>query len=258
MKLSDVLAVSGCMMLVLSCSVKEDREVCPCRLVLEMGEVDTSVVKYAELVVSAPGGFQTRDTLRAVEFVTDHTVDVPRDDISVGVYFGAEDCVDDEGCLGIRFGDACPPVYMHSSMVRAEGESTRERIVMRKNHCLMTIQVQTQKVFPFRLEVKGRVDGYESGGMPSDGDFMYAMYTGEDGSCSLALPRQKDASLVLEVHDDTQTLKTFALGEYVAASGYDWSEDDLKDIAISLDYALTKLIISIEDWEREYVFDVVI
>lgn len=258
MKLSDVLAFSGCLMLVLSCYVKEDREVCPCRLVLEMGDVDTSVVKYAELVVSAPGGFHTRDTLMAEEFAVDHIVDVPRDDVSVGVYFGAEDCVDRMGRLGIRYGDECPPVYMHSSLVKAEGESTRERIVMRKNHCLMTIQVQTQKVFPFRLEVKGRVDGYEAGGVLSEGDFMYAMYTGEDGSCSLALPRQKDSSLVLEVHDDTQILKTFALGEYVASSGYDWSDDDLKDIAISLDYALARLIIAVEDWEKEYVFDVVI
>lgn len=258
MKLSDVLAFSGCLMLVLSCSVKENREMCPCRLVLDMEDVDTSVVKYAELVVSTPGGFLTRRTLGTEDFVPDYMVDVPREEVGVGVYFGAGDCVDDMGRLGIEYGNECPQVYMHSSVVKAEGESICEKVMMRKNHCTMSIQVKTQKKFPFRLEVKGRVDGYESGGVLSEGDFMYAMYTGEDGTCSLTLPRQKDSSLLLEVHDDTHTLKTFALGEYVAASGYDWNESDLKDIAVSLDYALTRVVISVEDWDKEYVFDVTI
>ena len=63
MKLSEVLTFSFCVLVSLSCSVKEDREVCPCRLVIDMSEVDTSVVKYAELVVGASGSFLTRDTL---------------------------------------------------------------------------------------------------------------------------------------------------------------------------------------------------
>ena len=89
------------------------------------------------------------------------------------------------------------------------------------------------------------------------GNFMYAMYTDSAGACQLVLPRQTDSSLVLEVHDDTGILRSFALGEYVTASGYDWSEADLKDITVSLDYALTRVVIVVEAWAEEHVFNVV-
>ena len=231
---------------------------CPCRLVLDMAEVDTSVVKYAEIVVTASDGYGLRDTLSVDDFVNGYVVKVPRGDVGVGVYCGASGNVDDQGKLQIAYGNECPPVYMHSSHLVAQGETCVENVAMRKNHCIMTIQVQTEKVFPFRLEAKGCVDGYGLGGKLSVGDFMYAMGADENGSCHLVLPRQKDNSLVLEVHDDSQTLKSFALGEYVAASGYDWGEEDLKDISVSLDYALTRVVIAVEDWTEEYVFDIVI
>lgn len=258
MKLSGVLSIIGAVLLSCGCSVKEDRGVCPCRLMLDMGAVDTSVVRYAELVVTTPDGFCFRDTLDAVSFMDGCIVDVPRGEVGVGVYFGAAGRVDDGGRLGIDYGNECPHVYMHSSRVVARGESAVEEVLMRKNHCIMTIQVQTEKVFPFRLEAKGKVDGYEPDGKPSVGNFMYAMYADADGVCQLVLPRQRDNSLVLEVYDDTDVLRSFALGEYVAASGYDWSDADLKDITVSLDYALTRVVISVEEWSDEYTFNIVI
>lgn len=258
MRLSGVLSTICAVMLVSSCSVKEDRDVCPCRLMLDMDEVDTSLVRSAELIVTTPDGFCFRDTLDAACLIDGCVVDVPRGVVGVGVYFGAGGNVDDTGKLGIDYGNECPHVYMHSSNVETKGESVVEKVQMRKNHCVMTIQVQTEKAFPFRLEAKGQVDGYESDGRPSVGEFMYAMYTDAAGSCQLALPRQRNNSLILEVHDDTDMLRSFALGEYVAASGYDWSAADLKDITVSLDYALTRVVISVEEWSDEYVFDVII
>ena len=257
MKLSGVLAVTSVVMLVLSCSVKEDRDVCPCRLFLDLGDVDTSVVKYAELVLTASDGFCSRDTLDVENIRDGYAADVPRGSVGVGVYWGAAGSVGDDGRLGIDYGNECPQVYMHSSLISADGESVVERVRMRKNHCIMTIRVQSETDFPFRLEAKGLVDGYESGGEPSNGDFMYAMYVDDEGKCQLGLPRQTDNSLVLEVHDRTGVLRSFALGEYVMASGYDWAAEDLQDMTVSLDYALTSVMISVEDWDEEYVFNVV-
>ena len=258
MKLSEAIMLTAVVMSVMSCSVKEDRRDCPCRLVLDMGEVDTSVVKYAELVLTASDGFCRRDTLVAEDFNAGHMVEVPSGHVAVGVYYGALGCVDDKGRMGIDYGNECPYVYMHSSLVLAEGEVIEEKVRMRKNHCVVTLQVQSDAYFPFRMEAKGRVDGYDREGMPSEGDFMYAMYADDDGVCQFALPRQTDPSLVLEVYDDTDIVRSFALGEYVEASGYDWDEEDLKDMTVSLDYALTRVVISVADWEEEYVFDVVI
>lgn len=258
MKLSEVLAIGCLVLLGASCSVKESREGCPCRLVLDMSEVDTSVVKYAELLVSASGGFLIRDTIRAGEFESGYIADVPREYVGVGVYFGASGLVDDQGRLSIEYGEDCPPVFMHSSFVKADGEIVMENVLMRKNHCIMTIHVETDQVFPFRLEAKGNIDGYDSAGAPSEGKFMYAMHTDMSGTCRLLLPRQTDESLVLEIHDETGVRKSFALGEYVAASGYDWQEEDLRDITVSMDYSLTHMVIHVAGWRDEHIFDVVV
>lgn len=258
MKLSEVLASWGCVLLVLSCSIKEERDVCPCRLMLDMVDVDTSVVRYAELVVTTSGRTLKRDTLEVNDIVNGYNVDVPRGEVGIGVYFEAGGCVDDEGHLGIEYGDECPQVYMHSSLIKAEGEMVTEHVLIKKNHCIMTIQVETEKDFPFRLEAKGHIDGYGLGGIPSVGEFLYAMYTDDSGKCQISLPRQTDASLVLEVHDDSGVLKSFALGEYVAASGYDWTEENLRDITVSLDYSLTRVQISVAGWREEFVFDVIV
>jgi hypothetical protein len=238
--------------------VKEDRTVCPCRLVLDMSDIDTSVVKCAELVVGASGGFQFRDTLGVEEFMKGCVVDVPRGGVGVGLYYGAEGCVDERGGIGIAYGTECPQVYMHSSTFEAQGEIVVEEVQMKKSHCIMTIQVETEKDFPFTLEAKGHIDGYGLGGIPSVGEFLYAMYTDDSGKCQISLPRQTDASLVLEVHDDSGVLKSFALGEYVAASGYDWTEENLRDITVSLDYSLTRVQISVAGWREEFVFDVIV
>ena len=258
MKLSEILALSCCALVGISCSVKEDRSMCPCRLVLDLDDVDTSVVKYAELVVGASGGFYFRDTLRIDDFERGYVLNVPRGEVGVGVYCGAGGCVNEDGGIGIGYGEECPPVYMHSSVFEAEGETFVEEVLMRKNHCIMTIQVEAEKDVPFRLEAKGGIDGYELGGIPSVGRFMYAMYVNDSGECQLTLPRQMDNSLILEVNDGTDVLKKFAIGEYVAASGYDWSADDLKDIVVTLDYSLTRLKIAVEGWRKEYLFNVVI
>ncbi len=258
MRLSGILTLSLIVLLCASCSVKEDRDVCPCRLVLDMNDVDTSVVKYAELVVRTSEGFHFTDTLSVEDFVEGYALEVPREVIGVGLYCGASGYVDQSGGLGIEYGDECPPVYMYSSVFEAEGETVVREVSMNKNHCIMTIHVESEKTFPFKLEAKGCVDGYELGGMPSVGEFMYAMYVNESGECRMILPRQKDDSLVLEVNDGTDVLKSFALGEYLAASGYDWSADDLMDVTVTLDYSLTRLKISVEGWWKEYIFSVII
>ena len=89
------MSLTGLVMLVVSCSVKEDRDMCPCRLVLDMTDVDTLVVKYAEIVVTASDGYGMRDTLEVDAFDEGYMLEVPRGDVGVGVYFGAGGSVDD-------------------------------------------------------------------------------------------------------------------------------------------------------------------
>ena len=116
--------------------------------------------------------------------------------------------------------------------------------------------VKTEEEFPYRLLVKGDVDGYEPDGSPSYGSFMYELELSDAMTGQVTLPRQRDESLFLEIWDKGSVLKVFTLGRYISATGYDWSAEDLEDLTLSLDYTHNLIGITIGDWDKEHHFDI--
>ena len=244
-------------MLFSGCSVKEDRMMCPCRLMLDFSEVDTSVITSADLVLTGHEDFPLYDELYAEDFRDGYSVDIPKTSVDLGIWSGRGDDVYGGG-LVIPYGDDCPPVYFHASVINAGGESVREVVKMRKNHCVMTMRFNRNSAEIRDVVLMGNVDGYEADGSPSSGDFMCAPDPDSDGVCFAVLPRQTDASLSMDVNDGTGVVKHFALGQYIEDSGYDWNDPDLKDLTIEIDIAVLKISLTIQGWDKEHTFDVVI
>lgn len=257
-KLSEVLAIICCMVLYAGCSVKEDRTACPCRILLDFSSVDTAAVTAVDMLVNASGGFVHKKCLHADEIDAIYTVSVPQGNVTVNVSTGADGMVYDDGSLVIPYGSECPEVYMHCSGFEAMGELYRHEVLLRKEHCILTVYVKADGAFPFNLSVKGHVNGFTPYGKPSEGDFMCAAGAESDGGFRAVIPRQLDSTLKLEVNDGSEMLKVFALGEYLEASGYDWDAVDLENVTVSLDYSLTRLTVYVEGWDHEYAYDVVI
>lgn len=252
-----LLVLSVGMLIFAGCSVKEDRTDCPCRLMLDFSEVDPSVVKSAAFHLSASDGFIFTGTLDSSSFSDEVVIDVPRTQIKVVAWCGAGNYLSDGG-MTIPYGEDCPPVYMHISDVEASGESVCEVVVMRKNHCRMRINVIGEENEVIDLTLRGNVNGYGSDGQPSEGRFVYRSAPDASGEMSAVLPRQVDDTLVLEVDDGTGLSKSFAIGEYIASSGYDWSSPDLHDIIIDIDFAITHVSLTIMGWDKEYKYEIVI
>ena len=122
----------------------------------------------------------------------------------------------------------------------------------------MTIGVEDGEHFDYGLNVKGEVDGYGSDGNCSVGKFCADARKMQTGEFLVLIPRQYDASLLLDVNDGSDIVKTFALGEYIFASGFDWTAPDLGDIVVGIDYARTVLSLSVIGWDKTYHFDFVI
>lgn len=239
----------------LSCSIKEDRGACPCRLVLDFSENDTVSVRSVELLLSSSEGFCQADTICSRDFKAEYRVSVPRGELCVQAWYGAEGCVTFGQGLKIPYGDDCPEVYMSFFSVEVEGEECRSDVRLKKNHCRTTIYVKSEERFPYDLVVRGSVDGYGPDGTPSEGGFMYELELEDMVGC-VTLPRQVDESMCMEVWEGNTVLKVFALGRYVSAVGYDWTAEHLEDLTLSLDYTHNVIGISIGEWDREHHFDV--
>lgn len=239
------------------CAIKEYRESCPCRLVLDFSEVDTSAVRSTDLYVTVPDGYVFTDHIGSEKFAKDYTAIVPRTVLQVNLVSGAGDMMTESG-LSIPPGEDCPPVYLHSSTVNADCEMWRETVWMRKSHCRVDIDLNADEGYRPWLRIVSGVCGYDVYGKPVEGDFESRKRVDEEYSCSFVLPRQTDDLMTLEIDEGDGILKRFSLGEHIASTGYDWSAPDLQDIHIELDFAVTQIVLKISGWDGEHKFDIVI
>ena len=237
--------------------IKEDRSECPCRLVLDFSEVDTLSVSSVDVLLESDEGFTMSEVVEKKHF-SDYMVPVPNTRMFLSVWAGAEHYLEHDKSVMIPYGEECPRLFLHKSEVEAEGEMVTERIRLRKNHCVLTVQVEDGRDYPFDLMVRGKVDGYGEDMMPTVGDFACKAVPDTLGTCVVVIPRQLDSSLILEVDDGTGHVKNFSIGESIVADGYDWKAEDLDDVTVTLDYALTEVALEIVEWEDESIYDIII
>lgn len=247
-----------------SCSIKEDRQGCPCRLYLDFSEADP--VRNPELVlnISDGNGLVWSDTLRAEScdgglYPSEYMVEVPRNGVYVNVWSGVPaEFLADSGLI-IPSGRDCPPVYMHNASVGTDGEIAYDSVVLHKNYCSLTLNfVQPEDGFPYRLRLSGLVDGYCLDGSLKFGEFLCPLELSSVGSTVVNVPRQADGSLCLHLTEDGTLLKTFAVGNYIEASGYDWNALDLGDLTIDIDYSNAKVTLKTSLWEETFSYEFVI
>lgn len=248
-----ICAVMG-MFLLTACSVKEVRDSCPCLLVLEFSESRRTFSSEADLLISSAEGTIWSDAVD-LSAQTGYSVYVPKVMLHLRIW-ADDDGLASEAGMEIPLGQDCPEVYMYDADVMPVGETVTDTVRLRKNHCVMQIKTEGEGGFPFDIKVIGNVSGYDMSGEPVEGDFECV--PDFVGDCfSVVLPRQTDDSLMLQVQGDGVTTRSFALGQYLSAGGYDWSAPDLEDVAVTVDYALTEVRVEVNGWESVYAYDVI-
>lgn len=284
------------------CSVKEDRDLCPCTLVLEFPREDAERLQDGVTVCMrgySDDVFSLCDTLLAGQAASDGSPDtisdkgsysyvVPKGDIDLAVAYSADGLAGELNSSGrwieIDEGRPCPSIWTCCEKVSARADRVTVPVRLHKNFCRIDIQVRDVdgEEFPFKLRVRGNVNGYGLDGKPARGTFLCdaersetesagsgtesdgddsgtaSESTGYGHGYAVTVPRQTDDSLTLEIVTDDGVAKSFAIGNYIAASGYDWTSADLKDICLEIDYARTVISFTIDKWTHSEQFEVVI
>lgn len=243
-----------------ACSVKEDRGDCPGCIIFDFSGVDTDVMDSLYLSLTSADGFLFVDTVCAESFQDRYSVNVPRQGIDVNVNWGTDGLFKDGQGLLIPSGSQCPPVHMFSARLDADCEYCVCRPLPAKNYCRIMLHLVSDDApaIIFALRVTGNVCGYDIAGQPAGGEFAYIPDLDAEGTCSIRVPRQRDNSLMLEIIEDGQVLRRFALGNIMAESGYDWSARNLEDIELTVNYSKTDVTFVADDWEKEFFFDITI
>ena len=243
------LAVPAVMLAALSCSIKEDRSKCPCILIMDLEEVPWNTPEEGfplSLQVSGPGGFSLENPVSVEECSTSYTVEGPRQ----GVYSSLLTSPAGDFFVGgrgivIPEGKDCPPLWMYSRFLDTSVEDIREKVVLRKSFCTMSVTFKGVPPGKYSLRFLGTVCGYDLSAKPVPGEFSYLSVPDGGGTCSARIPRQTDSSLIAAVESGDMVLRYFAIGEILAKNGYDWTSPDLADASLTIDYASTAITLTI-------------
>ena len=249
--------------LLTACSVKENRNHCPCHLLLDVSEVSTELFDSLDVALDEGNGRAQRFPLCLSLLPPGPVaVDVAKGRLSLNV------CAVENGAvwlssigdvMEIPQGEQCPPLFLHTALLDARVEELTETVILHKSFCSLHIQMDgtdPSQPYPFSLQVRGDVDGFDANGRPKDGLFNPYAYPTADGQCTVRVPRQKDDTLELLMCEDEVPLATFALGEYLKAGGYDWTAPDLADVSIRIDCARLTIRLKIEKWSETFHFNV--
>ena len=226
------------LLFLLSCSVKENRTLCPCTLSVELralpGPVSVQVVAGDHRATYTA----RQDTVMVIQ--------APKGKIRLMAVCGAR--LEPEENLEIPYGYECPPVYLYSDLVNTLCDSTRVSVQLNKHFCTLSLKFDGPKGWgePFWAQIRGSVNGLDREGQPTEGEFSCRL----DAGYTVRLPRQTpEDELWLDISMPDQVVRTFALGSYMLQAGYDWTAPDLDDLPLQIQLSITELLLQTSLWK---------
>lgn len=241
--------------LFLSCSVKEQRGDCPCRLTVDLSDASE---EYADVLISVFGanGEHCCETI-AIPASRKKLFNVSRSHTNVHCLQGLANGRTDGRNVFIPEGCESDRLTAGSEEVDCTGETACCKAAFHKNWTGLSVSYANPdgSEYPFTAEVYGNVNGLALDSMtPLEGAFRCsARHLAEKNMFEVNLPRQKPDGdgLVMRLirKSDRSVEKEYDLSDIMASAGYDWTAADLDDLKIGIDHAGGLSSITVIDWE---------
>ena len=245
------------LLLLTACSVKEDRDGCPCRLEVAVsgcGRISRNITLSAwNPAVVFMEGIDVRD------YPDGYSRAVPKGYLTVSAFAGRKVQELSGESLVIPDGLPCDSLWAHRALVDCNGEFARDTAVLHKQFATVHLKIDNIKEgepYPYSLVLRSRYDGLRlTDCSPHAGAWSFSLDRLPDGTYVFRVPRQGDGSLTIDLVLDGQKMDEYPVGEYILRSGYSWLSEDLDDIWIGMDYGGSEPNIVIEKWGDSDPYD---
>lgn len=249
------------------CTVKEDRQRCPCFL-----DLDYRAMLAKDLLLGEPGTMDVAVFLPELACRSSYSIEdcpeveeqsVPRSEARViGVLSSRrQDGVLDSGTkIVYDAGNQIDSVYVHSSVVDCSGEEAVCELHPLKQFStvFLTDEEDGAILRKYNLVVKGTTCGLDALDLSAlSGEYLYTVQEYDrDGGVSVRIPRQTDSRLILEFYDKEtyQHLFSAPLGTYLFDAGYDTEAEELQDYTFKINFEQTLVYLRIAGWEEEFIY----
>lgn len=240
------------------CTVKEDRDGCPCFLTIDLSRCH----EYGKAL--SVKGWRGKSTLFGVaafagEYPDGLTVSIPKGTVRYSVCSPLTAASRLKGMSVLtREGEQCDPLFAYAASVTADAEAVYDRVILHKQYARLNISfTNTDGSYAGVDSVTVRAD-YNAISLkdltPEAGNFRHGA-SSENGFFTVRVPRQGDGELSLDIIHDGAAIKTIDLGSAIRESGFSWKNEDLDDIWLDFDAGTFGYNVKIEEWDNESTYD---
>ena len=239
----------------LSCSVKEERDGCPCWLDIEV----TACARHDDVVYLKgwhDGQSVIGDKVYLSDFPDIYEKTVPRGMVEYCAYCGINTSLVSGDTIVISEGNQSDRLYAYKTTVWADGEHAYDKIIPHKQFATVTVKINENKDSSTSIKVNGNTSGFNVADMtPVAGRFSFDVERQPEGIYVFRIPRQLDKELFMELSRSGMTFSTIQLGDLITKTGYDWSATDLEDIYINIDTTDMDMPVIVDVWREGHEYD---
>ena len=249
-----------------SCSLKEDRDGCPCHLIIGL---DNAVGNgNADIFIFQDGEEVLTDNVVPADYPEGYRHEAGRRPASVTVIQGLKENIIHEGRLVIKNGNDADRLFLYNETLQCGSETVRAVADLHQNWTTLEISLAAEAgedspAGNVRIDISGGICGMDlRNGSPVRGDFQCIARLADSGFAVYAvnLPRQisSEDEILIAVSRNGKELFSCDISEAISRTGFDWSKPDLDDIRLRLDYISALFDVEIAEWETSPGSDKVI
>lgn len=251
------MLIPALLLALVSCSVKEDRSLCACRLTVDL----SSCAGASDLIhirVLTANEVIERDFIPG-EDMPFYEIPVSKGSCSLEAFLCPQGLQAGSGAISVAPGDSCPELYAFCASFEATGETAGQTVRLHKHFTEITLLLEDSPwdnpgcTFLVTAPSSGvSLPGLEAAG----GGFRYEIPYSGAGERSFRLPRQDEGGagrILLELTAPDGYHQTVELGRMLSEAGFDWNAEDLPDVVLTIRGGEVSLEITGADWEIQEI-----
>lgn len=252
MKKSLCTSLMLCLLVLTSCSVKEDRSDCPCILTIDLSSCQDDMEPMS-LKGWMGSSILFEKKARGKDYPEGVKIMVPRGNVSYSVHSAVPSYHKTGSTISCPTGSQGEPLFAYRQTVVAAGEKAYDKVILHKQHAVLNLSF-------------GLPDGDSSGitkviihapynGMsihdlsPVKGSFSCSA-SESDGFFSIVIPRQGKGSIIMEAYAGNELVRFEDIADILEINEYNWEAEDLDDVWIDFDMGTGDYTIEVEEWEE--------
>ncbi len=251
---------------IISCSIKEERSECPCRLTIDLSDA-SEVFGPASVYIWERTKLLCSETIPITGRSASFVKDVTKCRLEVSAIQGLTDSRIVGRNVIIPYGHDADRLMVYGNEILCDKEQIIEKATLVKNWTTLTIEYSNQegKEYPYDFIVTGDIQGFDIySTTPVAGKFQCKakkLSTWHTGT-SVDLPRQfangEGLELTLLSKKTGKEEIKYNLSDIINQTGFRWDSTNLNDIRIYINYAGLMAGIKITDWENGADISVII